>query len=323
MALVLVRSDLPRGPGLELRDPVRIYLSTLSHSGGRTMGSKIRTLQRLLEVDKLDAQQLSVYALAGRAALQDAGAAPATINATISALKGVARAAWQMGDITAEQLEKVRDVRSVRGSRLPHGRAHSQTELGAVLDACGRDRSPAGARDAAIIALQYSLGLRRGECATLDLSDYSPTNETLRVRGKGDKERFGYVVDRGAIRALSAWINARTFKPGPLLCPVTRDGKVIVRRLTDQAIYAALLRRASQAGIGQLSPHNLRRSFVTDLLELGADISIVQGLVGHASINTTKIYDRRGDPAKRRTAGLLKLPYQDQQQPELPWGEKE
>lgn len=317
--LVLVRNPAP--PRLEMRDPVAVYLATLSKNGRRTMGSKLRTVQRLLELEKFEPRDLCVVTFAGKAALQEAGAAPATVNATLCALKGIARAAWQIGLISAEELEKIRDVGSVRGSRLAKGRAHSSKELEVLVAACMRDTSPAGVRDAAIIALQYNLGLRRAECAALDLGDYSPTSQTVRVTGKGNKERFAYMVDKGATAALGDWLDARTLKPGPLICPVTREGKVILRRLTDQSIYNALLKRARAAGLDNVTPHNLRRTFGTELLERGADIRLVQQLLGHSSLDTTQLYDRRGDPAQRRAAGLLTLPYQNQRQPELPWGD--
>ena len=317
-ALHLVRTH-PRGPELAPRDPVRIYLAGLGQQSQRTMGSKIRTVQRLLELKSIEAKDLCWIALAGRAALQDANAAPKTINTTISALKGVARAAWQIGVLTAEEYQRVKDIRSVRGSRLPSGRSISAKELEALLEACGRDRSAAGARDAAIIALQYSLQLRRGECPSLDLADYSPANETVRVKGKGDKERMGYTVDRGAADALAAWLHYRSLRPGPLLCPVTSKGKVILRRLTDQSIYNAILKRVREAGIAKLTPHDFRRTGATDMLTRGADLLAVQKLLGHSSLDTTRIYDHRGDPAQRKAASLLKLPYQNQRQPELPW----
>jgi hypothetical protein len=101
---------------------------------------------------------------------------------------------------------------------------------------------------------------------------------------------------------------------------VTKDGKIQIRRLTGQAIYNAIRKRGEDAGLENFTPHNLRRSFATELLDRGADIAIVQRLMGHASIETTKLYDRRGDPSQRRAAGLLTLPYQNQRQPELPWG---
>ena len=282
------------------------------------MDAKIRTLQRLLGLEKIDPKDLCVVAFAARSVLQDANAAPATINATLSALKGVARAAWQAGMITAEELEKVRDIRSVRGTRLG-GRAHSSKEVEAIVRECMKDTSPAGPRDATIIALQYNLGLRRAECALLDISDYSPSSQTIRVHGKGDKERPAYLVDKGATEALTDWLELRTLKPGPLLCPVTREGRIVIRRLNDQSIYNAVVERARAAGVINLSPHNLRRSFGTDLLDRGADIAVVSALLGHSSLETTKRYDRRGDPAQRKATALLTLPYQNQRQPELPW----
>jgi len=285
------------------------------------MKSKLETLKRLLQLETLEPRELCVVAFAGKAALQDAGAAPSTINATLCALKGVARAAWQTGQLTAEDLQKVRDVRSVRGSRLAAGREHTPKELEDALAACMRDKSPAGVRDAAIIAVQYNLGCRRAECPSLDLNDYSPTSQTILVKGKGDKERIGYTVDKGASAAIAGWLDARGLKPGPLFCPVTRDGKIILRRLTDQAIYNAITKRGREAGIPNFTPHNLRRTFATELLERGADVLVVQRLLGHASVDTTRLYDRRGDGAHRRAAGLLSLPYQDQKQPELPWGD--
>lgn len=283
------------------------------------MRSKLNTVLRLLQLERIDAKDLCVITFAGKAALHDAGAAPATINATLCALKGVARAAWQIGILSAEDLEKVRDIRSTRGSRLGSGQAHTPKEIEEAVSACLRDPLPAGVRDAAIIAVEYCLGLRRSECSSLDLGDYSPTSQTIIVKGKGDKERPAYAIDKGAIAALAEWLVVRSLKPGPLFCPVTKEGKVILRRLTDQAIYNAIKKRGREAGIQNFAPHNLRRTFATELLERGADIAIVQRLMGHASIETTKLYDRRGDPAHRRAASLLQLPYENQRQPELPF----
>ena len=108
---------------------------------------------------------------------------------------------------------------------------------------------------------------------------------------------------------MRAWLALRGDSPGPLLCPVSRTGKVELRRVTAQALMTALLRRAGEAGVGHFSPHDLRRSYVSGLLRAGADLSTVQKLAGHASVSTTTRYDRRGDDDKARAAALLAVPY--------------
>ena len=91
--------------------------------------------------------------------------APATVNATLSALRGVAREAWRLGLMTSEDRMRIEAVKGIKGSRLPAGRALSVGEVIALFDVCARDASPAGARDAAMLALLLGAGLRRAECA--------------------------------------------------------------------------------------------------------------------------------------------------------------
>lgn len=81
-----------------------------------------------------------------------------------------------------------------------------------------------------------------------------------------------------------------------------------MRRLSDQAVYKALRKRAREARVRAFSPHDLRRTCITNMLDRGGDLSVVQDIAGHSSISTTKIYDRRGEAAKRRTAALASFP---------------
>ena len=96
---------------------------------------------------------------------------------------------------------------------------------------------------------------------------------------------------------------------GPLFLPIDKAGTIASRRLTDQAILDILQRRARAASVAPFSPHDLRRSFIGDLLDAGADIATVQHLAGHANVQTTARYDRRGEATKRQAAGLLHVPY--------------
>jgi len=106
------------------------------------------------------------------------------------------------------------------------------------------------------------------------------------------------------------WLTIRGTRDGPLFCPVDKSGALHVgESLTPQAIYNMLNKRGAQAGVQNISPHDLRRTFVGDLLDAGADIVTVQKLAGHANVTTTARYDRRPEAAKRRAAGLLHVPY--------------
>jgi site-specific recombinase XerD len=198
---------------------------------------------------------------------------------------------------------------NVRGSRLPAGRALSQGEIRALFVDCARDRNrAAGARDAALLALLYGCGLRRAEAVVLEVADYNRESGELQVRGKGDKERLAH-LGNGARAALEAWLEVRGQDPGALLCPVGKGGGVKLRAMTAQAVLLTLRKRARQAGVDRFSPHDLRRSFISDLLDAGADVATVQALAGHANVQTTTQYDRRPDEAKRRAVELLHVPF--------------
>ena len=108
---------------------------------------------------------------------------------------------------------------------------------------------------------------------------------------------------------MGEWLSLRGDADGPLFCPVTQIGQVVIRTMSDQAIYAILQTRAKKAKVRPFSPHDLRRSCVSDLLDAGVDISVVQQFVGHANVNTTARYDRRGEHAKKRAAKSLHVPF--------------
>ena len=203
---------------------------------------------------------------------------------------------------------RVADVEGVKSRRLPAGRHVESGEIRQLFAACGSD--PAGARDAAMLALLYGGGLRRSEAVTLQLADYDATAGTLTVRhGKGDAARQVYATNGGK-DAIDAWLQVRGHHAGALLVPVGKGGRVADRPMTPQAVMMRLRTVAERAGVRRFTPHDLRRSFVGELLDAGADVSSVQQLAGHANVSTTQRYDRRGEHAKRRAAELLHVPYQ-------------
>jgi integrase len=174
---------------------------------------------------------------------------------------------------------------------------------------CAADDTPRGARDAALLALLYGGGLRRSEAVAAELADYDPETGALTVRhGKGDKARVAYLTN-GAQTALADWLAVRGEAPGALLCPVNKRGVVAVRRMDDGAVRKIVLRLAGEAAVRPFSPHDLRRTFISDLLQAQVDISTVQRLAGHANVQTTARYDRRGEQTKREGASKHHLPY--------------
>ena len=164
-------------------------------------------------------------------------------------------------------------------------------------------------RDAAILGLLYTCGLRRAELVGLDHGDFDPNMGQLIVRvGKGRKGRTVYVAG-GAFHALSAWLIVRGSSGGTLFLPIQKGGKITERRMNAQSIYDMLKKRGMQASVKAFTPHDLRRTFVGDMLERGVDIAIVASIAGHTSVDTTRRYDRRPEAIKKNAADKLHFPY--------------
>ncbi len=236
----------------------------------------------------------------------------------MAALSRVLEESWKLGQMSAEDYHRAMPLRAAgaaiaierkTGQRLLKGRALSIGEVQALFDVCAQDKSVKGSRDAAMIAVLYRAGLRRSKVVTMDLADWNTIDNCLTVRsGKGDKDRTTY-LDDGAAAALADWLIWRGDEPGVLFYPTRKGGRLQVRRMTDQAVLDILQQRGKEANLTSFSPHDFRRTFISNLLDRGADISTVQQLAGHASPVTTARYDRRGEAAKRKAANLLHTPY--------------
>lgn len=305
---------IPTGTRLD-RNPAAVYLTSLAEGSRRTMLHSLNVIAWVLSNDELNAFELDwsqvryQHTAAVRAWLV-AHYRPSTANKMLSALRQVLKHAWKLGQMSAEDYHRAADTGSVRGETLPAGRDLRPAEIEALLEACAADTTPAGARDAAIIAVMYATGIRRSSVVKLDLADYDAINQTLHIRAaKGRKDYMAQIPQDGAIWSLADWLALRGEDPGALFWPVNKGGKLAPRRLSSQAIYNMLQKRAAEAGVEHFSPHDLRRTLAGDLLDAGADVVTVQKILAHANVQTTARYDRRPETTKREAAKLINIPY--------------
>jgi site-specific recombinase XerD len=246
---------------------------------------------------------------------------PNTINRALASVRWWAR---RLADLVFEeplpkaqrdeivlQAARVAAVHDVKGDRDQRGRHLDNDELQSLLRVCRADVSLAGPRDAAMIALAWSTGMRRSEIAALRLNDIKHKDDhwTIQVHGKGNKVRTAYLYTAG--RWLENWLARRGRDAGPLFNPVTRKGKILRSRgLSDSALAKMLERRSLEAALPERPRwHDFRRTFAGNLLDVGVDLATVQRLLGHTSPTTTSNYDRRGEETRRRAVGKLTVPF--------------
>lgn len=234
--------------------------------------------------------------------------APSTVNQMLSAVRQVLKECWRLGYLDADSYYRAVDIGHLSYTRLPAGRALSDGELAALFLNCAQDDTLGGVRDGALLAVLYGTGVRRAELVALDVIDINLERATLRVRhGKGDKERE-QPLPPGTVEALRAWLLLRGDEPGPLFMSIHKHDYIIPRRLAQVSVGAIIKRRAEQAEVAGLSAHDLRRTFITHLLDADVDLATTQKLAGHANPMTTTRYDRRGDEAKVKAVAKLNIP---------------
>lgn len=292
------------------RDAIECYLSRLSEGSRGSAKASLRVVTRMLSAGEVTDPFAYPWAELDHAALVRLRRelarrfSPDTANLRLAYVRGVMREAWRLGLLDRDAMERVIDVGRVRGSSPPRGRHVQADEITALIRAC--PDTPRGRRDAALVQLLYQAGLRRAEVAGLEVRSWDPEAGEIRVR-KGKGQKFRAVPANVSLRAaLECWIEVRGLRPGALITRMDPRGKIVsFQRLCPMAVGQILGVLVERAGVEPLTPHDLRRSFVSELLDRGADLAIVQRLVGHAGPGTTSRYDRRGAPARRKAVALL------------------
>lgn len=287
------------------------YLRNLEIRGAgaatrRSYGADLEQLLDWLAERELSIEQLTQRSV--RAYASDLGRrdyAPATLARKLSTLRGLLRYLTETRVLSADPSRLLTGPR--RSRRLP--RVLTTAEVEAMLGVAG-GADPLALRDRLVLELLYGCGLRSQEATDLALSDVEMTRQQLRVRGKGGRTRIVPVGGqamaamerylargRGALGAHAA-VPAEPCGPAPLL--LSRRG----RRLSTSDIRRIVVKYSRRAGVADASPHMLRHAYATHMLERGADLRVIQELLGHASVSTTQIYTHVGGAHLRRMYDL-------------------
>lgn len=217
--------------------------------------------------------------------LHEQGYAKTTMARRIAAMRSWCRFLCRQGILTVNPAEGLRGPRQER--KLPH--FLNEQDLARLLEAPPAD-TPLGIRDRAILETLYSAGLRVGELTQLNVADIDVESGLATVRGKGKRERLALFGPQ-ALAALGRWLAERE-----AVAPRARSQNALYlnkhgTRLTTRSVGRLLQKYLAQAGLDpRTSPHTLRHSFATHLLDRGADIRSVQELLGHRSLTNTQIY---------------------------------
>lgn len=280
----MTRSRLPLG------DAVEEYLVSLRVEAGlsaNTIAAYRRDLEQYL--DFLQGREPRPEDVDGFAAeLSRRGLADSTLKRKLSAVKGMHRF------LVSEGLREDDPTRLVTGPKRPDPfpKALDREEAFALVEAPDRS-TVAGRRDAALLEFLYATGARVSEAVSLDLPDLDLDEGVALVTGKGSKQRL-VPLGSHAVDAIRAWLPDRL----ALIRRTTKGDPVFLNlrggRLTRQGAFEIVRRAAAWAGIPpqKVSPHVLRHSAATHMLEAGADLRTVQEMLGHATISTTQVYTR-------------------------------
>lgn len=276
------------------------------------MASKLNVVARMIGMADLrycDWTSLRAdHIVAIMANLEKNGRTGSTVNCYLAALKGVAKAAWLSHQMPHDELLRINAISQRRYYRLPAGRALSYRESRMLINDCRREDTPIGYRDAAITLLMLGCGLRRGEIPLLKVEDYNREDRSIKLVGKGDKERRVFLPEETG-EALNLWIDkVRGSEKGWLFGRIYKNGRLsLLKPLDARSIGEMLTKHMSRAGGDPITAHDLRRTFATRLLADNIDIVTVQKLMGHANVSTTAKYDRRGEDAQRQAARRVRI----------------
>ncbi|WP_334048022.1 tyrosine-type recombinase/integrase [Alteromonas gracilis] len=281
--------------------PYHVYLQSLSPTGRRSMASLLNTCTKLLgypgKAEDFDWRSLSyAKAMMIRSTMLQADYAINTINMAISALKGVMKTAFNLELIDAERFGRINAVKPIKGNKqVRPGRILTKEEIEALITKCNQLTGSVGERNNALLLTALNTGLRCSEICALKVNDVDLKNKRLIVsNGKGRNRRETF-LNKTAAEAIKDWLAIRTDTPGYLFVRILKGKNLSMSPLTPSGIAHILKNLSHQTRIPAFSPHDLRRTFITHLLQENVDTNTVRRAAGHSDISTTIRYDKRDE----------------------------
>ncbi len=300
-------------------NPALVYLESLdSEESKRTMKVALKTFIWMFKKKPLNPKDdpepwmyfpwemvTYQYLQTARARLAASAFSPSHSNKILTAVKRVLKEAWRIGLIKERHYKLVQDVGRVKGVRVTKGRMLLPEEVQELHAACDASKAK-GVRDWAIFVVFWAGGFRRTEVSRMNIESIDRNGPSITVIGKRNKERT-VPISSEALKAIDAWLDVRGREPGPLFTPMTKDGNVTMDRISPQTLYMFMDRLWRRLEMEKFSPHDFRRTFISEMIDQSGDIASVAKMVGHDDINTTKIYDLRDQKAQRKMVDARKM----------------
>lgn len=290
--------------------PLALYLGRLAPNSRRSIKSQLYKVAEIMEwpPDKRDEMFHQVdyqTACQIKVELIQHGSSAKSVNRAMSAIRNVVKVGVIMGLVPENQLIQLSAIKLEKTSQH-QGNPLNATQVSTLFNHLAKRTSIIDVRNQAIFALLLGAGLRRSELVSLKLNDLALSESHLVVqKGKGNKRRTAF-LPKWCIEHIHTWLMLRGHDAGYLFNPVNKSNRInLTRDITTESVYLLVRHTAKHVGLGNVSPHDLRRTYITRLLEQNIDLNTVRLMAGHEDISTTVVYDKRDNKVMQQAASAL------------------
>jgi site-specific recombinase XerD len=290
--------------------PLALYLGRLAPNSRRSIKSQLYKVADIMEwpLDKRDEMfHQADYQMACqiKVALIQHGSSAKSVNRAMSAIRNVVKVAVLMGLVSENQLIQLSAIKLEKTSQH-QGNPINATQVSTLFTYLAKDTSIIGVRNMAMFALLLGAGLRRSELVALKLNDLTLIESLLVVqKGKGNKRRTAF-LPKWCVEHVHTWLLLRGYDASYVFNPVNKSSRInVTRDITAECVYLMVRNTTKNIGLGTVSPHDLRRTYITRLLEQNIDLNTVRLMAGHEDISTTVVYDKRDNKVMQKAAACL------------------